>query len=270
MMELNKNRIVLSEVASRVLYGVMEESLPLWMDCPSKILNILIIKTLMMLYVMPISSLLGLRNPQPAWWVPIKSSVRVRASSGVRRMFKTSSEENPSGLGKGVKASRLVALTALAAVILVFISIVNPATYHSLQILFAVIYTIVCLIGGSFGYATLVLIVAGTLHSFISPLSFLIVPIWVVRGSTTDVAFKLLKVYERPDPSTARVVIGMGVSSVITGITFYFLYVELLKAVPRFPPMIVVFILLYALAQTLVGTYIGVRLYRRVKVVLRG
>jgi hypothetical protein len=184
-------------------------------------------------------------------------------------MIKTSSEENPSGL-EGVKASRLVALTALTAVILVFISIVNPAIYHSLQILFAVIYTIVCLIGGSFGYPTLVLIVAGTLHSFTSPLSFLIVPIWVVRGCTTDIAFKLLKVYESPDPSTARVVIGMGVSSVITGVTFYFLYVEFLKAVPRFPPLIVVFILLYALAQTLVGAYIGVRLYRRVRMMLRG
>jgi hypothetical protein len=96
------------------------------------------------------------------------------------------------------------------------------------------------------------------------------VPIWVVRGCTTDIAFKLLKVYESPDPSTARVVIGMGVSSVITGVTFYFLYVEFLKAVPRFPPLIVVFILLYALAQTLVGAYIGVRLYRRVRMMLRG
>jgi hypothetical protein len=34
--------------------------------------------------------------------------------------------------------------------------------------------------------------------------------------------------------------------------------------------LIVVFILLYALAQTLVGAYIGVRLYRRVRMMLRG
>ena len=159
-----------------------------------------------------------------------------------------------------VKKSKLVATSAVIAPVLALINIINPKVFHTLQFLFAFTLTISCLIIRCYGFATYLLTLAGIINSFFSQLSLLILPIWIVRGITLDSILWITRTFSDHIKAT-KFILSMILSSLITALTFYVVYIKIFKLVPEPPFILVMFIISFAILQTFIGSYIGVKVY---------
>ncbi|RLE47279.1 MAG: hypothetical protein DRJ31_09075 [Candidatus Methanomethylicota archaeon] len=155
------------------------------------------------------------------------------------------------------------AITALTSASLFIISVVNPHVYHTLQVLFAIVYTSGVLIVDLFGSASLIAFIGGLLHSTTCPIGLFIMPSWLIRGFTTDLLFKALRIYgSRPHPYL-KTAFAMALSSVFTGLSHYLILVKALRLIPE--PAFILVLAIFAVAAifSFVGALIAVKVVNR-------
>jgi len=166
-----------------------------------------------------------------------------------------------AGSSRSLKASTI----ALTSSLLFIVSIVNPYVYHAAQILFVIIFTIGVLIVDMFGGATLIAFIAGLLNSPVSIVGPFTMLAWLVRGSTTDLLFRILKIYGYHPFHSVKVALAMTVSSLVTGLFHYGVMVKALGLIPEPPFPLLALIFIVSAASTFMGAVIAVKVVNRLR-----
>lgn len=155
-----------------------------------------------------------------------------------------------------------VALIAIFSALLFVTAVLNRYTYHTAQILFTIVYVTGILLVNMKGSAIMIATLTGLIYSLQSALGPLIIAAWVMRGIITEGMFFILKIYEHSKVrkySFTRIFISMVISSLVTGLFFYYFFVHTLKVLPDFGITAVLMIFSIAILGNCIGSFIVAR-----------
>lgn len=154
------------------------------------------------------------------------------------------------------------ALIAIFSALLFVTAVLNRYTYHTAQILFTIVYATGILLINKKGSAIAIAVLTGLIYSFQSALGPLIIAAWIVRGTVTEGMFLMLKIYEYSKVgkySFIRIFLSMVISSLITGLFFYYFFVHILKVLPDFGITAVLMIFSIAILWNCIRSFIVAR-----------
>ena len=151
-----------------------------------------------------------------------------------------------------------ISVIALFSVLLAISSLLNKYTYQASQLISSIIYATGIILAGFPGSAFLIALIAGAIYMFQSILGILALIAFILRGVFTEIFFILLGIYHG-NLTIARVSIAMMIASFLTGISFYLLFVHVLRVLPDWGLMPFIIITSTAVISNGVGGFLTVK-----------
>jgi len=104
----------------------------------------------------------------------------------------------------------------------------------------------------------MIALIAGGIYMFQSLLGFFALIAFALRGIYTEAFFILLKVYQG-HVTVIRVSAAMMISSLLTGLSFYILFIHILKILPDWGLIPLLIITCIAVISNGIGSYVAVK-----------